>query len=113
MNRNIATRFPELLDEMDIVMGDLMNKSTEGMFFSTTLGTVLNSSLEWVSIPCYKSAVHIISRVGARFFVGPQLSESDDSYPSRSSDPRFRCHTKIYGYHALLRNSHHQGWFRH
>ncbi|KAF7775649.1 hypothetical protein Agabi119p4_4042 [Agaricus bisporus var. burnettii] len=58
MNRNIATRFPELLDEMDQAMDDLLGKATEA----------------WVSIPCYKSAVHIISRVGARFFVGAKLS---------------------------------------
>ncbi|KAF9445324.1 cytochrome P450 [Macrolepiota fuliginosa MF-IS2] len=58
MTRSINSCFPSLLDEMDKALGDILREADK----------------DWASIPCYHSVVHVISRVSARFFVGPKLS---------------------------------------
>ncbi|KXN88011.1 Ent-kaurene oxidase, partial [Leucoagaricus sp. SymC.cos] len=60
MTRNIASRFPDLVDETDKALESLLDGATQ----------------DWVVIPCYLSVVHIISRISARFFAGPKLSSN-------------------------------------
>ncbi|KAJ3570466.1 hypothetical protein NP233_g4384 [Leucocoprinus birnbaumii] len=60
MTRNIGARFPELLDEIDKALGDVMGSTNK----------------DWVSITCYSSVAHIVSRLSARFFVGSELSSN-------------------------------------
>lgn len=75
MTRNMAARFPDLLDEMDKAMNDILSGADKGRYLIYIIfSSLLKISPDWISIPCYRSAVHIIARVGARFFVGPKLS---------------------------------------
>ncbi|KAF5363979.1 hypothetical protein D9756_000020 [Leucocoprinus leucothites] len=75
MTRNIGARFPDLADELDKTMDSLLEGPAQ----------------DWVSIPCYLSVVHIISRLSARFFAGPKLS----------SNPRYTGIMQSYAFHLI------------
>lgn len=60
MTRNIDARFPDVLEEI--------NKTLEGLSFG--------ADKDWVHLPAYLSAVQIVSRFSARFFVGSELSSN-------------------------------------
>ncbi|KAJ3571103.1 hypothetical protein NP233_g3970 [Leucocoprinus birnbaumii] len=75
MTRNIGARFPDLDDELGKTLNALVGEG----------------SREWVSIPCYLSAVRIISRLSARFFAGPRLS----------ANPRYTEIMQSYAFHLI------------
>ncbi|KAF5363880.1 hypothetical protein D9756_000065 [Leucocoprinus leucothites] len=75
MTRNIGTRFPDFLDEINKTFEDLLGGADQ----------------DWVSIPCYSSVVHIVSRLSARFFVGPELS----------SNPKYTKIMQDYAFHVF------------
>ncbi|XP_006456956.1 hypothetical protein AGABI2DRAFT_78683, partial [Agaricus bisporus var. bisporus H97] len=61
MSRNISTRMLDVLDEIDQVLS--------GFF-------VNEADQDWVDLTCFSSVVYLVSRVSARFLVGPDLSSN-------------------------------------
>ncbi|KAJ3569657.1 hypothetical protein NP233_g4898 [Leucocoprinus birnbaumii] len=78
MTKNIAARYPDVLDEM--------NK---------TLDVILaGADKDWINLPSFTSAIQIVSRFSARFFVGSKLS-SDARYTEIME--KFTVHVVIDG----------------
>lgn len=103
MTRNVGARFPDLLDEMDKALGDLLGGADRGNCTVPFPWIYIDITFtDWVSLPCYPSVVHMISRVSARFFVGPKLSELEQVPYLQPALILFRLKSKIHGYHAKL-----------
>ncbi|KAJ3551745.1 hypothetical protein NP233_g13020 [Leucocoprinus birnbaumii] len=60
MTRNIGTRYDDVLDEIDKILGTLL----------------VGADKDWVLIPVYSSVTQIVSRYTSCFFVGPELSSN-------------------------------------